>query len=140
MRHRCWFRAAAIEIVLALMLVSCIIPDPYGNIPPANYQKPTGSPTRDYQENYAVRTAIPAQSPAEPFLVTPEPTQEQFCTVKTGTADGILHLRSCAGIDCSVLAYLPENTSIRVLIRGDWSQVLVFNMIGWVNSVFIECE
>lgn len=74
---------------------------------------------------------------------TPEaiatPTQAgQRCTVDTGTADGRLNLRACAGTACGVVDVLEEGQALTVISTADgWHSVQTeAGAAGFVNSQY----
>lgn len=91
------------------------------------------------------RLAVPARQVSVEMLHNapqqPEPTvRTSVCHVKTDVNNGALNLRSCAGVGCSVIAYLAENESLVILEPGKWLKVRTMaGVAGYVNSQFISC-
>ena len=97
-------------------------------------QLPTVAPTAKAAHVTAV---APTDAPVK-VLVTP------FHTYIT-TAP--LHIRSCAGIDCDVLAYLAAGVSVDVIAAGisgpgcagaEWYAIEAGGVAGFVCSLYVE--
>jgi hypothetical protein len=63
------------------------------------------------------------------------------------TTSASLHVRSCASVDCAVLAYLPAGASVDVKVTGipglgcagaEWYAVEVGGVAGFVCSIYIK--
>ena len=63
------------------------------------------------------------------------------------TTTAPLHIRSCAGVDCDVLAYLPAEASVDVIAAGisgpgcagaEWYAIEAGGVAGFVCSLYVE--
>ena len=101
----------------------------------------------------ATGDALPLVEQAQPsanlqLVSAPEPEQAErsagrrklvTCRVRTGVNAGVLNLRSCSGVSCSVAGYLHEGEPLTVLERGAWLEVeTVTGEQGYVNSKYCK--
>jgi hypothetical protein len=65
------------------------------------------------------------------------------------TTSAPLHVRSCASVDCDVLAYLDAGSSVVVTVRGitgpgcagaEWWAVEAGGVAGFVCSIYLEAK
>lgn len=89
-----------------------------------------------------LRTATPTpaatatKSQSQDATVIPTPTP-RACIVSTGIDAGKLNLRSGAGVDYSVIAYLHEGQKLNIIpapVKGNWIQITAGTLSGWINS------
>lgn len=117
--------------VLTLAALACVATD---NAPPL------------VENNFTTRGTVKRDAP-EPErelyprldkVSAPEPERE-ICHVRTNVNSGVLNLRSCAGVSCSVIGYLFEGEPLSVLEPGAWIKVeTVTNETGYVNSAYCK--
>jgi hypothetical protein len=112
-------------VIIAVVSCSCGI----------QAQLPTATPT-------AVSTHVTVVS-AKVETVTKAETNLQF------TVTAPLHIRSCASVDCDVLAYLAAGDSVVVTVRGitgpgcagaEWWAVEAGGVAGFVCSIYVTEE
>jgi hypothetical protein len=105
----------------------------------------------------AISCGVAAQLPTQPTAPVPHVTAP--VPVVSANAESVnknihnyittapLHVRSCAGVDCGVLAYLPAQTSVIVTVRGitgggcagaEWYKVEAGGVAGFVCSIYIK--
>lgn len=116
--------------VLTLAALACVATD---NAPPlvesASANLPTLSAPEPEQEKQDANLRL---------ATTPEPERE-ICHVRTNVNSGVLNLRSCAGVSCSVISYLFEGEPLTVIEPGAWIKVeTVTNETGYVNSAYCK--
>lgn len=71
-------------------------------------------------------------------IATPTPSPER-CIVDTGTAGGLLNMRSCAGTNCGVILVLDEGARLDVIDTADgWQEVQTQHGRGWINSNYCK--
>lgn len=87
-------------------------------------------------------TATPTPTRAAPTPTqthTGTPTQAPHTCVVSAE---VLHLRSCAGVGCSVLAWLPQGAVITPTgtRAGTWWEVTTqAGLVGWIYAEWIIC-
>jgi len=121
---------------LALAALACqIAGNPAGALAittPASSTPPATSPP-----------TLPATAtPTNPPRSTPTPAAPR-CHVETGDPAGWLNLRSCAGLSCAAIAWLPEGAPVELLptpAAGAWLAVWTGEVTGWAYSDYLSCE
>lgn len=111
-------------ISLCIISLACSLTDSVPHLSAT----PNSSPiTLDYPLN-----EIPTEE--EQILDLPAISSQNFCTVSAS----VLHLRSCAGIDCPVDAWLMKGEVLTILQPGTtWINVQTSNgKTGWVNATY----
>ena len=97
---------------------------------------PTGQPTR---ADTATPTPTRRAAPTPTQTHTGTPTHAPHTCVVSAE---VLHLRSCAGVGCSVLAWLPQGAVITPTgtKAGTWWEVTTqAGLVGWVYAEWITC-
>jgi len=125
--------------VLALLLLAalaCQVQAPAGVLRSGATVAPSSPPAA---------TPTPQPSPTRrPTVASPTATPgPQACQVTTGQPGGFLHLRTCAGVACPVLAWLPEGAPVELLptpAAGQWHAIRAGELSGWAYSEFLECN
>lgn len=109
--------------VLTLAALACVATD---NAPPLVVSK-------------HANLHVIAPEPEQAETVVPVITEREICHVRTNVNSGVLNLRSCAGVSCSVISYLFEGEPLTVLEPGAWIKVeTVTNETGYVNSAYCK--
>lgn len=79
---------------------------------------------------------LPTQTPtvaSAPVLKT--------CLVATGLDNGALTMRNGPGVGYSPVTWILERQAVELLRSGrGWSQVKYLDLLGWVNSGYLECD
>src|SRR5687768_2391464 len=105
---------------LIALLTSC---SPYVELPTAT---PTARQTV---------TPAPQRKPTVIKFPTPFPT----CTVRTGIPDGIVNLRTGAGVSHAVIRVVHEGEKLSVVQRAAWLQVIdARGNRGFINSRYCK--
>lgn len=73
--------------------------------------------------------------------VTPSPTSQPTCTVRTGIPAGYLNLRVAPGTNRAVIRVLDEGETLKVIARGAWLKVIDSDGTrGFVNARYCEVK
>jgi len=112
--------------------------------PPARGPDVAYTPSPFTWEAIPYQVSSPTPSPIPNVITltpTPSPTQA-VCKVYTRISNGVLNLRSCAGLDCPALAWLNEGDELHPLPTeqvGQWLPVESAGRSGWVYAAFTDC-
>lgn len=79
-----------------------------------------------------------SEQPTAAPVVTPTATPSGQMTATVTTSGGTLNFRATASSNGTVLATIPNRTSVLVLSKGStWCQILYNGRIGWVMTSFL---
>ncbi len=124
---------ALVGIAISLFVLAGCMPEPGSlllTLTPQATQTATNSPQAAER---------PTNSPAAAEVVNvPQNTPQAACSVSTGLPGGFLHVRACGGVNCQVMAILPEGETVTILEPGAWHKVKAGNVTGYVNSEFCK--
>ena len=89
----------------------------------------------------AIPSPVPTVVVVKEVVVFDVSSTPVICTVHSGVGNGYVNIRSCAGVDCSILIVVTDSSVVQILGHADeWTHVKYSVIDGWIKSDLCKGE